>query len=106
MYQKIFIEYRKLKKWTDEKGYNMKESDKSRLKGIFKKSLKLVHPDYTRQIPFSNFKNTMSEFISPLRNSSNTKLQELIDGLLSKDNKPDKIANDLSTNFYELLDDI
>jgi hypothetical protein len=106
VYQKIFIEYRKLKKWADEKGYNMKESDKSRLKDIFKKSLKLVHPDYTRQIPIINFQNTMSGFISPLRNSSNTKLQELIDGLLSKDNKPDKIANRLSKDFYELLDDI
>ena len=84
----------------------MKETDKSHLKDIFKKSLKLVHPDYNRQIPFVKFQNTMSGFISPLRNSSNTKLQELIDGLLSKDNKPDRIANQLSTDFYELLDDI
>ena len=105
VYQKIFIEYRKLKKWADEKGYNMDDTDKNHPKNIFTTNINSVPKDYSNQIPFRKFNTTMLGFVEPLRNSSNTYLQKLINGLTGK-TADDAENNKNSTEFYELLDNI
>jgi hypothetical protein len=105
VYQKIFIEYRKLKKWADEKGYNMDDTDKNHPKNIFTTNINSVPKDYSNQIPFRKFNTTMLGFVEPLRNSSNTYLQKLINGLTGK-TADDTENNKNSTEFYELLDNI
>tara|TARA_B110000285_G_scaffold177460_1_gene199333 strand:+ start:5627 stop:8053 length:2427 start_codon:yes stop_codon:yes gene_type:complete len=105
VYQKIFIEYRKLKKWADEKGYNMDDTDENHPKNIFTTTLDAVHTDYSAEIPVRKFKTTMLGFVQPLRNSSNTYLQKLIDGLTSK-TKNETENTKHSIEFYELLDNI
>ena len=105
VYQKIFIEYRKLKKWADEKGYNMDDNDKFHPKKIFTSHLDNTNlfKEPAQPIPFRKFKTTMLGFIEPLRNSSNTYLQEQINavtnrGVSSHKGNPEE--------FYELLDNI
>jgi hypothetical protein len=104
VYQKIFIEYRKLKKWADDKGYNMDDTDKNHPKNIFEKPIEKV-TTYATEIPFRKFKTTMLGFVQPLRNSSNTYLQKLIDGLTGK-TADDTENSKNSKDFYELLDNI
>jgi hypothetical protein len=103
VYQKIFIEYRKLKKWADDKGYNMNDDDAFHPNKIFTSNLDKtkLFKESTQPIPFRKFKNTMLGFIEPLRNSSNTYLQKLINVVTNKvkdSGSPEQ--------FYKLLDNI
>ena len=105
VYQKIFIEYRKLKKWADEKGYNMNDKDKYHPKTIFTTHLdnNNLFKDQSQPIPFRKFKTTMLGFVEPLRNSSNTYLQEQINAVTNRGVSSHK-GN--PAEFYDLLDNI
>ena len=105
VYQKIFIEYRKLKKWADDKAYNMNEHDEFHPKKIFTSNLdsNKLFKEQTQPIPFRKFKTTMLGFVEPLRNSSNTYLQEQINAVTNRGVSSHK-GN--PKEFYELLDNI
>jgi len=103
VYQKIFIEYRKLKKWADDKAYNMNEHDEFHPKKIFTSNLdsNKLFKEQTQPIPFRKFKTTMLGFVEPLRNSSNTYLQKLINIVTNRvkdSGSPEQ--------FYKLLDNV
>jgi len=96
VYQKIFIEYRKLKKWAKDNNMNDINIFTSHLdnNNLFKDQ---------QPIPFRKFKTTMLGFVEPLRNSSNTYLQEQINAVTNRGVSRHK-GN--PKEFYELLDNI
>ena len=108
VYQKILIEYRKLKKWIEENSYNDRNNvggtrstpntSASNPESIFTSTLYMASTQFPNSIQLRKFNSTMRGFIQPLRTSSNPFLQQLINAVTTEIKTPDTIK------FYEYLD--
>ena len=109
IYQQIFIEYRKLKEEADNRLQNDSKDSENSISDTFKQPLTKVDNSIKDTATFIKFKNVMTRLITPLRISSNTYLQRLINDLQSTDNTDTDTDTDTTENnkiFYESLDTI
>jgi hypothetical protein len=105
IYQQIFIEYRKLKEEADNRLQNDSKDSENSISDTFKQPLTKVDNSIKDTATFIKFKNVMTRLITPLRISSNTYLQRLINDLQSTDNT-DMDTTENNKIFYESLDTI